>query len=99
MKVRVTHAARFDLEEIWRYSAEQWGVAVADNYIDRLSLRMAWLVGQPGLWRARPELGDRVHSFTETRHVIYFCPEADGIAVLRVLHGRMDPDGKVAMIS
>jgi hypothetical protein len=33
-------AARLDLEEIWTYSAGQWGNAQADAHIDRLVLRV-----------------------------------------------------------
>ena len=28
------------------------------------------------------------------KHIIYFRLHTDGIAIVRILHGRMDPDGR-----
>lgn len=95
MKFRVTQAARGDLEQIWRYTAERWGREQADLYIDRLVLRFAWLAANPGLWRARPEVGVGICSWVETSHVIFFSSKSTVINILRVLHGHMDPAGRV----
>lgn len=95
MKFRVTQAARSDLEQIWRYTAERWGPEQADLYIDRLVLRFAWLAANPGLWQARPEVGVGICSRVETSHVIFFSATSSAINILRVLHGRMDPEGRV----
>jgi toxin ParE1/3/4 len=95
MKVRLTRAARRDLEAIWTWSAEQWGEAHADAYIDRLVLRMTWLTKNPGLWRQRPEIAEGVYSFTETSLLIWFCAVDDALGILRVLHGRMEPRGRM----
>ena len=34
---RLTPAAEHDLEAIWTYTAQQWGVMQADRYIDFLT--------------------------------------------------------------
>ena len=95
MKFRVTQAARGDLEQIWRDTAERWGPEQADLYIDRLVLRFAWLAANPGLCHARPEVGVGICSWVETSHIIFFSSTSAAINVLRVLHGRMDPAGRV----
>ena len=95
MKVRITQAAQADLEQIWEYSAENWVPEQAGLYIDRLMLRFAWLTANTDLWHARHDIGDGVCSCAETSHVIFFSGTNDNITILRVLHGRMDPAGRV----
>lgn len=48
MAVRLTRAARLDLEEIWTCSSGQWGNAQADVNIDKLVLRLTWLIRNRG---------------------------------------------------
>jgi toxin ParE1/3/4 len=95
VKVRVTAAASGDLEQIWAFTAENWGQEQADLYIDRLILRFAWLTGNPGLWHARPEVGASIYSCVETSHVIFFSSKNAIISILRVLHSRMDPASRI----
>jgi toxin ParE1/3/4 len=95
MKVRLTRAARLDLEDIWTYSAGQWGDAQADAYIEKLVLRVIWLTRNRGLWHARPDIAEGVYSFAESSHVFYFCEDDDALGILRILHGRMEPQGRV----
>ena len=40
--------------------------------------------------RSRPELAASVHSFPVARYVVFYRPAADGIEVVRVLHGARD---------
>ena len=39
-ELRLSPAAERDLEGIWRYTAERWGVAQAEHYIDLLYAAM-----------------------------------------------------------
>ena len=58
-------------------------------------LRFAWLTANTSLWHARPDIGKGICSCAETSHVIFFSGKHDVISILRVLHGRMDPAGRV----
>lgn len=91
MIIRFSLEAEEDLLEVWEFSRRQWGEEQADVYIDQILLRIGWLVGNPGLWHARPELGEGVHSYPAERHVIFFRRDENTIAIARILHGRMDP--------
>lgn len=95
MKVRLMRAARLDLEEIWIYSAGQWDNAQADAYIEKLALGVTWLARNRGLWHARPEIAEGMYSFAESSHAIFFCADDDVLSILRILHGRMEPEGRV----
>jgi len=92
MKFRITTPARIDLESIWDFTDQYWGEAQADLYIDLLMIRFAWLLENKGLWLSRPDIQDGLYSYTEKSHVIYFSECSGNIDILRVLHGRMDPE-------
>ncbi len=94
MTYRLSARAEADLTDIWIYSAEQWGVDQADRYVDALLRRFSWLPGNQTLWKVRPDIAEGVHCYPEQSHVIYFRSfrsHQDGLEILRVLHGRMDP--------
>jgi len=95
---RLSGRAEADLTEIWFYSAEQWSLEQADQYIDALVSRFEWLCANPSLWKARPDIADGLYSYQQQSHLIYFrinqvAPQV--IEIVRVLHGRMDPSKHV----
>lgn len=87
---RFSPAAEDDLDGIFDYTVQQWGLEQATHYTQLIeqacrALAEARLPAQdcshirPGYWR-----------YSVARHVIYFRLEPYGIAVIRVLHARMD---------
>lgn len=87
---RLTPAALGDLESIWRYTEQQWGVAQAAHYIDLLNDAFEAIAQSP---RAAPSCkhirpGYRRHGVE--RHAVYYRLEGDMVIVVRVLHERMD---------
>lgn len=80
-----------DILEIWDYIAED-SLDAADRWVDRLDEQFRLLATQPLLGRARPELEQELRSFPFGRYVIFYAPLADGIDVIRVLHGARDID-------
>ncbi len=85
-----TECAEADLEQIWRYTHQQWGEEQADLYLSRLhaaiedernrKLRARELsFVSPGCFRMR-----------QIRHFIYFRNAGEDVVVLRVLHDSMD---------
>lgn len=81
--------ARDDLIEIWEHIAED-NVARADTFIDSIDAMLIKLAEHPLLGRARPELTPKLRSFPFGRYIVFYEPTADGIDVLRVLHGSRD---------
>ena len=43
--------ARTDLEEIWLYTRQEWGIEQADGYLQALFSRFDWLAENP--WAGR----------------------------------------------
>jgi toxin ParE1/3/4 len=85
-----TPEAEDDLEEITRYIA-----------LDNPPAALRWLDEMEGVCRLlfeQPGIGQRMHTkrFGEVRrhttgsYLIYYQPIADGIVILRVLHGARD---------
>jgi toxin ParE1/3/4 len=81
--------ASADLSEVWEFLAEE-SEERADSFIDRIDAKFRTLATQPLMGRARPELGARIRSLAVPPYVIFYEPLADGVLILRVLHGSRD---------
>ncbi len=64
--------------------------------MDGLDEKLALWATQPLMGRSRAELAPGIRSFAFGRYVVFFLPLADGIDVVRVLHGSRDIDASFA---
>ncbi|MCG7873098.1 MAG: type II toxin-antitoxin system RelE/ParE family toxin [Candidatus Thiodiazotropha lotti] len=96
MKVRLSKPTRAGLDEIWRYTKENWGVNQADRNIDALTMRLRWLTKNKPLWMSRDELNRGLFSFREGRYVIFFKASKQSISIIRILNDRMDVSLRLA---
>ncbi len=87
---RLTPAARRDLESIWRYTRQQWGLEQANRYTDVLTAAFQVLADSPHSAPACDHIRAGYRQRGVERHVVYFKIAPYGIAVVRVLHERMD---------
>jgi toxin ParE1/3/4 len=87
---RLTPAAEGDLEAIWSYTARQWGLDQANRYIDILTSAFAQLAERPKKAPACDTIRPGYRRCGVERHMIYFRITAYGIAIIRVLHDRME---------
>ena len=87
---RLTPAAEQDLETIWTYSFQQWGVEQANRYTDILTSAFAELAQSPKTAPACDQIRPGYRRRCVERHMIYFRITAYGIAIVRILHDRMD---------
>ncbi len=87
---RLTPAARRDLEGIWRYTHQQWGVEQAHRYIDALTAAFEVLADAPQSAPACDHIRAGYRRRGVERHVVYFKIAPYGIAIVRELHERMD---------
>ena len=87
---RLTPAAERDLEAIWIYTLHQWGLEQADRYIDILTATFTELVQSPKTAPACDQIRPGYRRRSVERHIIYFRITTYGIAIVRVLHDRMD---------
>jgi toxin ParE1/3/4 len=89
---KLSPAAERDLESIWRFTADQWSVGQAETYIDGLIDAMEALARQPLRGRSAEELRPGYRRQNVGAHVIFYRLDTHGVAIVRVLHQRMDFD-------
>jgi toxin ParE1/3/4 len=90
LEVVKTPAAEQDLIDIWLYTATEWGVPQADDYIDRLEEAMLGLLRHPEIGVDCADLRAGYRRTGTGRHRIYYRIAETAIEVVRVLHVSMD---------
>ncbi len=87
---RLAPAAEHDLETIWLYTRKKWGVEQANRYSDILAAAFAELAHSPKAAPACDHIRSGYRRRSVERHTIYFHITPYGIAIIRILHDRMD---------
>lgn len=87
---RLTSAAERDLENIWLYTRQQWSAEQADGYIKILANAFAELAQAPKIVPSCDHIRVGYRRRSVDRHMIYFRITDYGIAIVRVLHDRMN---------
>jgi toxin ParE1/3/4 len=85
---RLAPEAGEDLLEIGRYTAQEWGEAQSERYLDSLSEAFDRLAVTPRMGRSRNEIRPDLLSLVRGSHVIWYRQVPAGIEILRVLHAR-----------
>ena len=87
---RLSPRAQRDLDAIFDYTVEHWDLSQAMRYTDLIEAACADLAEAP---QHGQDCADSRSGYLRRgieRHVIYFRPTSYGIAVVRILHQRMD---------
>ncbi|WP_262298324.1 type II toxin-antitoxin system RelE/ParE family toxin [Microvirga sesbaniae] len=89
--VRVQEAASHRLDEIYRYTRDQWGAEQAERYITGLFAAFAKIDTHEVLSRPIPaEFGLDGYFFRYERHFVYWRKLSNGdIGIVTILHERM----------
>ncbi|QDV68629.1 Plasmid stabilization system protein [Rosistilla carotiformis] len=88
-RIRLTASAQDDLAEIWHYVAvEQQSPVNADSLADAFDERFQLLAAHPQTGESVEHLrpGTR-RSIVKKRFLVFYQAEAEGVLILRVLHG------------
>ena len=87
---RLSPAAKRDLADIWRYTRQQWGREQANKYTLGLKAVLATLAAAPLQAQSCDQVRPGYRRRNVEQHVVYIQPTRYGIAVVRILHQRMD---------
>ena len=87
---RLTRRAATDLEAIFEYTAEQFGVEQARSYLGGLHACCGRLADSPRLGRSAASLSPGLRRCEFRSHVVFYLAESEGVVIVRVLHERMD---------
>ncbi len=88
--LRLTPTALRDLEDIWIYTAQQWGEAQAAHYLDELDACFKALAASPLSAPICDHIRPGYRRQRVERHTVYYKVENTVVVVVRVLHERMD---------
>lgn len=86
----LTPRAQRDLDEIWDYTADRWGLDQAETYTRQLWADIKAVAASPAIGRPCPEVRAGYHKHPSGSHVLFYRLIPDGIDVVRILHERMD---------
>jgi toxin ParE1/3/4 len=87
---RLSRTAQRDLDEIFDYTVAQWNLSQALRYTDMLQAACAALAEAPHKGQDCTYIRAGYRRLRVEQHIIYFRTAAYGIAVIRILHQRMD---------
>ncbi len=89
-KYTIRALAQADLESIWLYSCEQWGVEQADIYLSAVIQRFDWLVENPTLGTPRDDIKNGYFCFPEGMHLVFYIVNNQSLEIIGIPHQRMD---------
>jgi len=82
--------AQDDLESIWLYTVEHWGVEQADTYLDALINRFEWLAENANIGKQRDDVKKGYYCFPEGMHLIFYTLKNNQVDIIGIPHQRMD---------
>jgi toxin ParE1/3/4 len=79
-----------DLENIFEYTADQFGLEQAIAYVSAFEAVFHRLFDTPHLGKHRREIRVGLRSLVKDQHIVFYRVLADRIRIVRVLHGSRD---------
>ena len=91
-KLHLSPAAAEDLENILRFTLDNWGESQFDLYHNILQQTFDSILSDPEgpLTKSRNELFPSSRSIRSGQHVVFFRLRKKNIEIIRILHGKMD---------
>ena len=90
MRLDLSQEALCDLDDILRYSVNQWGVDRAFEYQSEIDSRMNALADGTLSGLTAESIGVDLRRLVSGSHVIWFRVEGDALRIVRVLHSSRD---------
>ncbi len=87
MRLRVTKAARRDLDSIYDYWAKRASPDIAGPLIYSITDVLPRIAESPGIGRTRDEIAPGVLSFPTGQYLVYYRKARGAIQILHVFHG------------
>lgn len=87
----IAPAAKTDLKDIYQYGLRQWGQTQSESYLENIKQQIWTLTEQPLIGVDRSELLSGARSLPIESHTLFYRVTLDTVEIIRVLHGRQDP--------
>lgn len=92
----LSRRAALDLEEIYRFSVEQFGKTAADNYFHGIEEALQRLRSNPGLLRLKQEASRHFKFYRIQKHFLVCALIGENVYVLTVKHASLDLPSRLA---
>ncbi len=90
-KINFSQRAVEDLDNIWKYTAENWSVVQADNYYKIIISYCNTIAKDPFLFGKKyNDVKDGLLGRKVKRHIIFYQICNEEVLIIRILHERMD---------
>lgn len=89
-KVLLSKAADADLEDIFDYTLEEFGLDQAISYVSGFDDVFETISENPEIGRDRKEIIEELRSLAKDRHIIFYRILSNHIRIVRILHGSRD---------
>jgi toxin ParE1/3/4 len=86
----LSRRAESDLDEIWDYSAERWGMDQANRYVGALRESIERVARDPSRGRSVSARGKSYYQYRSGSHMIFYRETNRGVQIVRVLHQSME---------
>jgi toxin ParE1/3/4 len=87
--------AASDIENIYEYTIGHFALDQARSYLTGLFEMCRVLAQTPKMGRAAQDLAPNLRRFEYRSHIVFNTPKDEGVFIDRVLHERMDIDGRI----
>jgi toxin ParE1/3/4 len=88
--IRISPKAEEDLEQIYEYTADRWGLSQAEKYQDLLFDAFTRISSHNLIGKAFKTTAYDYRQVHIGRHLIFYRYDVEYIIVVRVLHDKMD---------
>ena len=90
IKFILSKAADADLEDIFDYTLEEFGLDQAVSYVSSFDDTFKMIAHNLEIGRERKEIQEDLRSFAKDKYVIFYRIRSDHVRVVRILHGSRD---------
>ena len=90
MQYELSSAAERDIEDIYNFTAAEFGVEQAVTYLQRIEDSLSTLTANPEMGRLRPEIRAELRSMPIESHVLFYRIAGPRLRVVRILHASRD---------
>jgi toxin ParE1/3/4 len=91
-RLEFTPRVQRDIEEIWEYSLERFGLDKAEAYLRGIQRAAETASEDPRRGSACDEIRPGYRKFSVGSHVLFFRTSKTRVVIVRILHQRMDFD-------
>jgi toxin ParE1/3/4 len=95
-KLELTQRALRDIQEIYDYSVERFGMRTAEKYLSEIEEALLRIKSRPSLLRPEGDFHKSLRFYRVNKHLLIADVLGDSIVVLTLLHTSMDLPARLA---